>query len=95
QLSKITDEKNKEFSMKERYYIEGELLLKFKEGISNEKALEIISQKGASVKEFIEGINVYHIILNREQRVEDAVKEFSSMPEVQYAEPNYRIKIQK
>ena len=95
QLSKITDEKNKEFSMKERYYIEGELLLKFKEGISKEKALEIISQHGASVKEFIEGTNICRIKLKPGQEVENAVKEFSSIPEVEYAEPNYKIKIQK
>ena len=95
QLSKITDEKNKEFSMKERYYIEGELLLKFKEGISKEKALEIISQHGASVKEFIEGTNICRIKLKPGQEVESVVKEFSSIPEVEYAEPNYKIKIQK
>ncbi|MEK7698047.1 MAG: hypothetical protein AAB310_00570, partial [Nitrospirota bacterium] len=92
---KITDEKNKEFSMKEQYYIEGELLLKYKEGISKEKALEIISQHGASVKEFIEGTNVCRIKLRPGQEVESAVKEFSSIPEVEYAEPNYKIKIQK
>ncbi len=95
QLAQITDKKQEEFAMKEQYYVEGELLIKFKEGVTKEKALEIISQKGASVKEFLEGIGVYHILLKPEQRVEDAIKEFSSMPEVQYTEPNYKIKIQK
>ncbi len=95
QLAQITDKKYKEFSMKERHYIEGELLVKFKEGVSNEKALEIISQKGASVIKFIEGIKLYHIKLKPEQEVEDAMKEFSSEPDVLYAEPNYKVKIQK
>lgn len=41
---------------------------------------------------FIEMINVYHIRLGKGQDVESAVKEFSSMLEVEYAEPNYQIR---
>jgi len=95
QLSKITDKKHEEFALKEKHYIEGELLLKFKEGVSNEKAVEIIKQQGAEVIKFIEGTNTYHIKLRQEQQVEDAITEFLSMSEVLYAEPNYKIKLQK
>lgn len=94
QLSKITTEKHKAFAMDEKQYAEGELLVKFKEGVTDERAKEIISQKGASVIKFLESIKVYHIKLKEDQNVEDAVKEFSALPEVQYAEPNFKVKIQ-
>jgi general secretion pathway protein D len=95
QLSKITRQKHKEFSMREKHYIEGEILIKFKKDISKDRAAEIISEHGASVKEYIEDKDTYLIILRKEQSVEEAIKEFSSIPEVLYAEPNYKIKINK
>ena len=93
--AKITSEKHKEFVMKEKHYKEGELLVAFKPDVSNEKVLELISQKGAAMKEFYESINTYLIQLRPEQSVEDAIKEFSSLPEVLYAEPNYKVRILK
>ncbi|MBM4136913.1 MAG: type II secretion system protein GspD [Nitrospira sp.] len=92
-LVSITKDKKMEFAKSERQYLEGELLIKFKEGVTGEKALAIITGKGASVIKFIENIGVYHIKLKKGQDVEDAIKEFTDLPEVEYAEPNYRIKI--
>lgn len=94
ELSKITEEKHQEFSKREKLYIPDEIIVKFKDDISKEKALEIIAQKGASVKKYLEGINAFHITLKPGQEVEAAVQEFSSLPEVLYAEPNYTVKIQ-
>lgn len=94
ELSKITEEKQREFAAREKLYNEGELMVKFRDNVSKERALEIIAQKGASVKKYLEGINVYHIALKPEQDVEAAIQEFSSLPEVLYAEPNYKVKIQ-
>lgn len=92
-LAQITKDKQKEFAKMEKQYVEGELLIKFKEEVTAEKALSIISEKGASVIKFIENIKVYHIKLRKGQGIEDAVEEFSSIPEVQYAEPNYKMKM--
>ncbi len=94
QLIDITDKKHKEFAMKEKHYVEGELLLKFKEGVPIERARDILSQKGAAVIKFMENTEIYHIKLRPGQEVEDAIKEFSSEPDVLFAEPNYKIKIQ-
>ena len=93
-LSKITEEKQREFAAREKLYTEGELIVKFRDNISKEKAIEIIAQKGASIKKYLEGINAFHIVIKRGQEVEAAIQEFSSLPEVLYAEPNYTIKIQ-
>jgi general secretion pathway protein D len=95
QLTKISLEKNREFVVREKFYKDGELMLKFREDIPREKAREIISQKGALVIKHIEDQNTYHIKLREKQKVEDAVYEFSSIPEVSYAEPYYKINIQR
>lgn len=93
-LAQITKDKEKEFAKVEKQYVEGELLIKFKEEVPDEKAFSIISEKGALVIKFIENIKVYHIKLRKGQGIEDAVEEFSSIPEIQYAEPNYKMKMQ-
>lgn len=93
QLLKITEEKQKAFVEREKFYNEGELMVRFKDDVSRERALEIITQKKASVIAYFKDINVYQILLKSGKEVEDAIKEFSSLPEVLYAEPNYRIKI--
>lgn len=93
-LGQITRDKQKEFAKAEKQYAGGELLIKFKEGVTDEIAQQIISDNDASVIKIIKGIGVYHLKLRKGQDVEDAVKEFSSMPEVEYAEPNYRMRIQ-
>lgn len=92
-LAEITKEKQKEFATANNQYAPGELLVKFKEGVSRERALQIISGKGAEVVRFMDRLDVYQIRLKKEQSVEDAVKEFTSLPEVLYAEPNYTIRI--
>ncbi|MCK5505720.1 MAG: hypothetical protein KAJ10_11180, partial [Thermodesulfovibrionia bacterium] len=94
QMAKITEEKHEEFATKEQYYAEGELLMKFKDYIAKEKALELIAEKGATVINYFEEIDVYHIKLREDQTVEDAIIEFSSSPLIMYAEPNYKVKIQ-
>jgi general secretion pathway protein D len=93
QLAMITKEKSAEFMEKEKHYIDGELLLKFGGNVSREKALEIISQKGASIIRVNESLGLYHIKLKEGQKVEDAIQDFSSSPDVLYAEPNYKVKI--
>ena len=89
----MTKEKYEEFARKEKHYIDNELLLKFKEDVSKEKALEIISEKGASVIKFFKEKDIYHIKLRNNQTVEEAIIELSTDPRVLYAEPNYKVKI--
>jgi len=92
-LEKITVDKQKEFARTEKKYAEGEILVKFKKDVSVEKAMKIILNKDASLIGYLESIEVYHIRIREGGSVEDAVKEFSAVPEVQYAEPNYKIKM--
>jgi general secretion pathway protein D len=93
-LAQITETKRKEFAVANKRFAEGEVLVKFREGVSEEKAHEIISHEGAGLLRYMETIGAYLLKLKQGQSVEDAVAEFSALPEVQYAEPNYTIKIQ-
>jgi general secretion pathway protein D len=93
-LAEITKDKQREFAVAGQRYAEGELLVKFKEGVTDEAVQEIISRQGATIIKYLEGIQVYHIRLPKGKDVGEAVEEFSKMPEVQYAEPNYQIRLQ-
>jgi general secretion pathway protein D len=93
-LEKITGDKEKGFAKLEQRYTEGELLVKFKKDISAERARQIIDSEGASVIRLFKEIGVYHIQLGKGQDVEEAVKRFSAFPEVEYAEPNFTIRMQ-
>ncbi len=91
-LADLTTDKQREFAVAESRYVEGELMVKFKEGTTDEAARKIIATHGATLIQFLEGTKVYHIRLKKGQHVGDAIKEFSALPEVQYAEPNYSVK---
>ena len=92
-LAEITKDEQKEFATANNQYAPGELLATFKEGVTKDNALSIISQKGASVIKFTGDMNLYHIKLREGQSVEEALKEFMSIPEVLFTEPNYTFKI--
>ncbi len=92
-LAEITRDKQKEFAVANKRYVSGELMVKFREGVPEEKVRSIISQQGATVMKFMDKLGVYLLKLKERQSVEDAVKEFSDLPEVEYAEPNYIVTI--
>ena len=95
QLAGITEKKHTEFMEKEKFYNRGELLIKFKEGTSRDKAQEILSRNGATVVKYFQEINVYLVQIKHRKEIEDAIKKFTSIPDILYAEPNYKFKLQK
>jgi general secretion pathway protein D len=94
QLVRLTDNKKLEFARSEGRYEQGELLVKFREGTSQERISEILRIEGASVKSALKPEGVYKIRLKDGQEVRAAVKIFNNYKEVEYAEPNYVMKIQ-
>ncbi len=93
-LAQITEKKQMEFAVKNNRFAEGEILVKFRDDVPEEKAHAIISQHGAGILQYMEKLRVYLLKLKKGQSVEDAVGEFSALPDVLYAEPNYTLKIQ-
>jgi general secretion pathway protein D len=94
ELSRITESKKLEFAKTEERYNQGELLVKFNEGTPEERINEILSIEGASVISVLKPKGLYHLKLRTGQDVREAVKIFSKYKEIEYAEPNYILKIQ-
>ena len=94
QLAELTEQKTLDFSRAENRYKPGELLMQFKQGVSEERIQEILSREEASVIAVLNKKGLYHIQLEEGQDVEDAVEDFMDYEEVDYAEPNYLKKIQ-
>jgi general secretion pathway protein D len=92
-IDKITGIKRKEYAKEEKIYAEGELIVKFKSDVTEDVALSLITGQEASVIKFFEDLGAYHIKLEKGQDVNDALEEFQSMPEVEYAEPNFIMSI--
>jgi general secretion pathway protein D len=94
QLLKLTDNKTLEFAKAGDRYKQGELLIKFSEETIEERISEILSAEGASIISVLKPKGLYLIRLKKEQDVRNAVKIFNNYKEVEYAEPNYMMKIQ-
>jgi general secretion pathway protein D len=94
QLEELTDQKTLKFSKAENRYRQGELLVQFMQGVTEERIQEILSREDASAIAVLNERGLYHIRLEEGQDVEDAVEDFMEYEEVEHAEPNYLKKIQ-
>jgi general secretion pathway protein D len=94
-LSSLTHEKGTEYARTANMYTPGQLLVRFKPDVSEERLDAILKETDATVASFIENLNVYVISIPRDRDVEEAVEDFLSYDEVQYAEPNYKFHIKK
>lgn len=74
-------------TLPEETYKPGELLIKFKTGVSENTRVEIHTRFGSEVIEVFRSIGVQHIKLRDSLSVEEAIKLYESEPTVQYAEP--------
>ncbi len=87
--SQKTAEENKKIIKKDNKYKNGELLVKFKEGVTEEEIKTINKGKGTDILEFIKGIKVYRLKITSNKSVENMVEAYSKDPRIEYAEPNY------
>ncbi len=83
----------KNLSPQEGRYKEGEILVKFKEGVSPAQIEEINGRMGTEVRSVLSSIGVYVLKLPPGATVEAMVEKFCALPEVEYAEPNYKVSI--
>ena len=93
-IAKITDEKMLEFAKSEDRFVQGELLLQFRDGTPDSRISEIVSAEGASVMSIFQTGGPHLIKLRKDQDVREAARIFNSHEEVEYAEPNYKMKLQ-
>jgi subtilisin family serine protease len=72
-----------------RAFVSGEALVKFKPSVSQERIAAILNENGTELITMIQGIGVHHVRIVGKDTVETVVKNLSTFPEVEYAEPNY------
>jgi general secretion pathway protein D len=94
QLMKLTEDKKTEFAKTEDRFKKGELLVKFKDGVSEQRISEIVTSEGASIISEPKTKGPHLLKLKEDQDVHKAAEIFSGYKEVEFAEPNYIIRIQ-
>ena len=72
-------------------YVPGEILVKFKKTASTSYIAQLNTSLGAKTIKAFPSIGVRHIKLRPGEEVPEAIKNYSRDPNVEYAEPNYRI----
>ena len=70
-------------------YVPGEILVKYHRGVASQQAAAAQAQLGASVISTNQQIGFNLLSIPASSTVEDMVAAFQSLPEVEYAEPNY------
>jgi hypothetical protein len=69
-------------------FIDQELLVRFKEGVTPEQAQAIIAQLGTRIKRFFELFRIYHLEITDRTDVLTKIKQFQARPEADVAEIN-------
>jgi subtilisin family serine protease len=70
-------------------FVEGELLVKFSQGINSQAVVTAFADVGVEAKKFVPQLSVYQAVIKTGKSVEEAIADFEKMPNVAYAEPNY------
>ncbi|MGE3977249.1 MAG: hypothetical protein AB7F94_06625 [Nitrospira sp.] len=76
-------------------FVPYEVLVKFKDGISQERITSILKNNGMDVIAEIQRGRLYHVRIVDNRSVESAITQLTSYQEIEYAEPNYRYDTQK
>jgi general secretion pathway protein D len=90
-LSRISQEKLTQFTKKGENYVEDELIVAFKAGVTEEAAKSVIAGQKAAILETVKE-KTYRIKLRKRMITEEAVNTFSALPEVEKIERVPRIK---
>ena len=75
-------------------FVPGEVLVKFKPSVSQERIDAILKESGTELITEIKSIGVHHVRIVGKESVESVVKKLSTFQEVGYAEPNFRFRNQ-
>lgn len=76
-------------------FVPYEMLVKFKEGASQERIASILKENHIGVLAEIQRGRLYHVKILDDRSVESAIAHLASYQEIEYAEPNYRYETQK
>jgi hypothetical protein len=74
-------------------HIEDQIGVKFKKSTSPERIEEINRMMGTHVIKMIEGVRICQLRIPQNTTVPEMIKRYSSLPEVEYAEPAYKHRV--
>ena len=66
----------------------GRIMVQFEDGVSEERARQIVQDEGCEVVSHLENLDIYVVFVPAEVGVAKAVEGFAARPEVRYAEPD-------
>lgn len=72
-------------------YVEGELLVKFRAGVPEERMAEIHRMLGNRIAESWPGIRWYRVLLKEGVTAPEGVQQYRSLNEVEDVEPNFKV----
>ena len=78
---------------KQPQFVQGEVLVKFKSNVTGEGIDGILKACGLSLMKRIESIGVYRLKIPPGSTVMEMVDALNEYPQVEYAEPNYEVRI--
>jgi len=93
-LKKITDEKKRNFLFFNNNYVNRQVLIRFKDFVSEQQARKVITEHGAKIIKYLKEMSLYLVELKEGESVKDGIDYFKSLFEVKYAEPHYKITLQ-
>jgi len=70
-------------------WVEGEVLVKFRAQTGEQKANEVADRFGARTLEKLGASGLTRLALDGSMSTKDAVRRYSQLPEVEYAQPNF------
>jgi len=74
-------------------YVQGQVVIKFQEGVTSERAVEIIEGEGCGIKKVLKRTGLHLVDLADGMDVPQALERFKSYPEILYVEPDYRVEL--
>ena len=74
-------------------YVPGQVVVTFQEGVSREKIAQIVEAENGTIESVLARSGLHLVRLEQGQDVMDAVARFTDYPEVQYAEPNFKVEL--
>jgi hypothetical protein len=80
--------------MQEQSYAPGQVLVKFRDGVSREEARTLHDRLGSTILKHLQKLNTDLVKVKTGLTVEDAIRLYREDPQVAYAEPNYIRRIQ-
>ena len=89
----MREQNKKDAESGKKKYIEGEVLVKFKEGVTSEEIKKFLSEHNLRIKRIIKSINVYSLLLPENKTVKEILPSLNQDPRIEYAEPNYLMEL--